>query len=188
MGKIATEQEVYNVGQTGTPIANKCCTKQRMEALGCEGINGVENYENNRLVPQNSYKQAPYKIKFSGMNHYATDVQVTASNGDDVYLSTDNQYYYLHIPVTYSKDIHITLKINYSTQQSYINMNEKIYGSYQYTIENYTSNVQILSSSSEQSLNFVINDTNTTAIVNTKIYDSLNSSISFPILFVYIKN
>lgn len=33
MGKIATKQEVYNVGQTGTPITNKCCTKQRMEAL-----------------------------------------------------------------------------------------------------------------------------------------------------------
>lgn len=187
MGKIATEQEVYNVGQTGTPTANKCCTKQRMEALGCEGINGVENYENNRLVPQNSYKQAPYKIKFSGMNHYATDVQVTESGGG-VYLSTDDWYYYLHIPVTYNKDIRIILQINYSAQQSYINMNEKIYGSYQYTIENYTSNVQILSSSSEQSLNFVINDTNTTAIVNTKIYDSLNSSISFQILFVYIKN
>lgn len=187
MGKIATEQEVYNVGQTGTPTANKCCTKQRMEALGCEGINGVENYENNRLVPQNSYKQAPYKIKFSGMNHYATDVQVTESGGG-VYLSTNDQYYYLHIPVTYNKDIRIILQINYSAHQSYINMNEKIYGSYQYTIENYTSNVQILSSSSEQSLNFVINNTNTTAIVNTKIYDSLNSSISFQISFVYIKN
>lgn len=187
MDKIATEQEVYNVGQTGTPITNKCCTKQRMEALGCTGTNGVENYQNNRLVPQNSYKQAHYKIKFSGMNHDTTDVQVTQSGGD-VYLSTDNRYYYLHIPVTYNKYIRIILQINYSSQQSYINMNEKIYGSYQYTIENYTSNVQILSSSSKQSLNFVINNTNTTAIVNTKIYDSLNSSISFQISFVYIKN
>lgn len=88
MGKIATEQEVYNVGQTGTLITNKCCTKQRMGALGCTGTNGVENYQNNRLAPQNSYKQAHYKIKFSGMNHDTTDVQVTGSGGD-VYLSTD---------------------------------------------------------------------------------------------------
>lgn len=55
MSKIATEQDVYNIGQTGTPITNKCCTKQRMEALGCEGINGVENYASNRLVPEGNY-------------------------------------------------------------------------------------------------------------------------------------
>jgi len=49
------------------------------------------------------------------MNHDTTDVQVTESGGD-VYLSTDNWYYYLHIPVTYNKDIRIILQINYSPQ------------------------------------------------------------------------
>jgi hypothetical protein len=49
------------------------------------------------------------------MNHYATDVQVTESGGG-VYLSTNDWYYYLHIPVTYNKDIRIILQINYSAQ------------------------------------------------------------------------
>lgn len=35
MGKIATEQEAYDIGKQGTPNGNKCCTKSRAEALGC---------------------------------------------------------------------------------------------------------------------------------------------------------
>ena len=58
MSKIATEQDVYNVGKQGTPVANKCCTKQRMEALGCRGTNGVENYASNRLVPEGNYTKS----------------------------------------------------------------------------------------------------------------------------------
>ena len=66
MSKIATEQDVYNVGKQGTPVANKCCTKKRMEALGCMGINGGENYANNRLIPEGYYtKEAYYVIHLS---------------------------------------------------------------------------------------------------------------------------
>lgn len=65
MSKIATEQDVYNVGQTGTPTVNKCCTKKRMEALGCTGINGIENYDSNRLVPEGYYQNTAQSFKIS---------------------------------------------------------------------------------------------------------------------------
>lgn len=92
MGKIATEQEVYNVGQTGTPTANKCCTKQRMEALGCTGINGVENYASNRLVPEGNYTKiviGSFKLAFSSERYkplfHVINATVT-DLGDDNYL------------------------------------------------------------------------------------------------------
>lgn len=48
MGKIVTEQEAYNIGDSkGTPIPNKGCTKARAEALGC-AVSGV--YTSNKLV------------------------------------------------------------------------------------------------------------------------------------------
>lgn len=56
MGKIATEQEVYNVGGKGTPITNKCCTKSRAETLGCKIKSGY-SYQNNQLIEQGSYEK-----------------------------------------------------------------------------------------------------------------------------------
>ena len=47
MSKIATEQEAYNIGKLGTPVTNKCCTKERAEELGCK-VNG--SYSSNQLV------------------------------------------------------------------------------------------------------------------------------------------
>ena len=49
MGKIATEQEAYNIGgvKDGLFVANKCCTKERAEIMGCD-VNG--EYEDNQLV------------------------------------------------------------------------------------------------------------------------------------------
>ena len=46
MGKIATEQEAYNIGGTkdGLFVANKCCTKERAEIMGCD-VN--EDYDSN---------------------------------------------------------------------------------------------------------------------------------------------
>lgn len=49
MGKIATEQEAYNIGKLGTPVTNKCCTKSRAEMLGCR-VSGT--YRNYQLVQQ----------------------------------------------------------------------------------------------------------------------------------------
>ena len=47
MSKIALETEAYSIGGEGTPAANKCCTKSRAEALGCN-VSG--SYANNQLV------------------------------------------------------------------------------------------------------------------------------------------
>lgn len=47
MGKIATEQEAYNIGKKGTPQSNKCCTKSRALDLGCQ-VKG--NYSSSQLV------------------------------------------------------------------------------------------------------------------------------------------
>lgn len=92
MGKIATEQDVYNIGQTGTPIANKCCTKQRMEALGCTGTNGIENYASNRLVSEGNYIKnviGSFKLVFLSERYkpvfHVTNATVT-DLGDDNYL------------------------------------------------------------------------------------------------------
>lgn len=92
MSKIATEQDVYNVGKQGTPVANKCCTKQRMEALGCKGINGVENYASNRLVPEGNYTKnviGSFKLAFLSERYkpvfHANNATVT-DLGDDNYL------------------------------------------------------------------------------------------------------
>ena len=35
MGKIATEQEAYNIGKRGIPRINEPCTKARARELGC---------------------------------------------------------------------------------------------------------------------------------------------------------
>lgn len=92
MSKIATEQDIYNVGQTGTPTANKRCTKQRMEALGCTGTNGVENYASNRLVPEGNYTKnviGSFKLAFLSERYkpvfHVTNATVT-DLGDDNYL------------------------------------------------------------------------------------------------------
>lgn len=56
MGKIATEQEVYNVGVKGTLITNKCCTKSRAETLGCKIKSGY-SYKDKQLIEQGSYEK-----------------------------------------------------------------------------------------------------------------------------------
>lgn len=92
MSKIATEQDVYNVGKKDTPVANRCCTKQRMEALGCTGTNGVENYASNRLVPEGNYIKnviGSFKLVFLSERYkpvfHVTNAAVT-DLGDDNYL------------------------------------------------------------------------------------------------------
>lgn len=47
MGKIATEQEAFEIGGQGTPTFSKCCTKTRAEALGCRVNDTVQD---NKLV------------------------------------------------------------------------------------------------------------------------------------------
>lgn len=47
MSKIATEQEAYNIGGKGTPIAKKCVTNARAYALGCKKDSSISD---NKLV------------------------------------------------------------------------------------------------------------------------------------------
>lgn len=73
MGKIATEQEAYNIGSVGTPISNKCCTKARAEALGCT-ISG--SYLSNQLVKLDDLSKLTYTISFSIKNASTSDDSV----------------------------------------------------------------------------------------------------------------
>lgn len=73
MSKIATEQEAYNIGRTGTPVSNKCCTKVRAEALGCT-ING--SYSSNQLVKLNDLYRQSYRVSFSIRNASTSDDSV----------------------------------------------------------------------------------------------------------------
>ena len=52
MDKIATEQEAYDIGETGIPNGNKCCTKQKALELGCKiSANTDFAYMDNELIP-----------------------------------------------------------------------------------------------------------------------------------------
>lgn len=59
MGKIATEQEAYNIGKLGTPVTNKCCTKSRAEMLGCS-VSGT--YRNYQLVQQSDLSEGGPRV------------------------------------------------------------------------------------------------------------------------------
>lgn len=121
MGKIATERDVYNVGKKGAPVANKCCTKRRMEELGCKGINGIENYASNRLVPEGNYtKSALGSFEIDTQSHNIdavlhcnnangtesdkhanySNIDVTANNWSvliEIGLYKDNYYIWLNV-------------------------------------------------------------------------------------------
>lgn len=58
MSKIATEQEAYNIGGSGSPVDKKMCTKARAIALGCT-VNG--SYANNQLVQLADLESSKYK-------------------------------------------------------------------------------------------------------------------------------
>lgn len=96
MGKIATEQEAYNIGGIGTPTKEKCCTKTRAEALGCK-VSG--SYTNNQLVQLQDLSKA-YSVygigiyisitldnaTFNNDNHYASGT-LKISCGDTYYAT-----------------------------------------------------------------------------------------------------
>lgn len=73
MSKIATEQEAYNIGKTGTPVSNKCCTKARAEALGCTII---DRYSSNQLVKLNDLNRQVYRVSFLIRNVSTSDNSV----------------------------------------------------------------------------------------------------------------
>lgn len=74
MGKIATEQEAYSIGNVGTPMGNKCCTKARAEALGCK-VSGT--YLTNQLVQKEHLSKA-YVLKTIGIY---IDIEIQTGDG-----------------------------------------------------------------------------------------------------------
>ena len=63
MGKIATEQEAHDIGGSGTPVSNKCCTSQRARELGCK-VSGM--YTINQLVQVEDLSVQAITVAFSG--------------------------------------------------------------------------------------------------------------------------
>lgn len=62
MGKIATEQETYEIGKKGTPAGSKLCTKTRAIQLGCD-VSG--SYSDNQCVQIDNLKAAMNEIQIS---------------------------------------------------------------------------------------------------------------------------
>lgn len=90
MGKIALEEEAYNIGNKGMPINGKCCTKSRAEILGC---NVKDIYSANQLVQLSSLiKSSPY---------YGYTIYLSALN----VIKTNNTYNFYHeVKIDYEND------------------------------------------------------------------------------------
>lgn len=68
MGKIATEQEAYNIGKKGTPQSNKCCTKSRALDLGCQ-VKG--NYSSSQLVQFSDLSKSSFiEVSPTNLSYY----------------------------------------------------------------------------------------------------------------------
>lgn len=130
MGKIATEQEAYEIGQQGIPIANKCCTKSRAEALGCE-VSGA--YLSNQLVQQSHLSSSGIYLEIvSNIQNYTsytnwgylkiitleTSLQDNSATTSILpYRGGDIEVYVM----TYYR-FHIRIDVSYDTKQGYNDM------------------------------------------------------------------
>ena len=79
MGKIATENEAYEIGGSGTPVTNKCCTKSKAEEFGClvEG-----DYSNNQLVQLSDLKAGQnYKSMIIQLNNILDQPTYDSASG-----------------------------------------------------------------------------------------------------------
>lgn len=88
-GKIATEHEAYNIGNSNNPISNKCCTAERAYELGCEIMYREDEInEPNKLVIINAlYK--PTQTKSIKLELSASNVSFGA-----FYINNNNKNLY----------------------------------------------------------------------------------------------
>lgn len=88
--KIATESEAKSIGGSSSSVtANKCCTKARAQALGCN-VSGT--YDSNQLVPKDhlSKKITSYTITFKTLSSSASFYLFSTSS---IPVSTGNMYF-----------------------------------------------------------------------------------------------
>lgn len=87
MGKIATEQEAYNIGGKGSPINNKCCTAAKAEELGClVRDKDLLDIKDNQLIQKEDLEKN--KIYYHGVMIEAVDDGFGPMIGDYVWPYT----------------------------------------------------------------------------------------------------
>ena len=95
--RLATEQDAYNKGKTGTPTSKKLCTATRASALGCT----CGSYSGKRIVPVSALAAKlptyTYTIKFRANNYSTYDcdyIKVALFDNDSplVYYDEPNVY------------------------------------------------------------------------------------------------
>ena len=72
MGKIATEQEAYNIGKRGIPRINEPCTKARARELGCAIKPGYSYAGNEPVELEALYKDGRAALAWNTIKFYYT--------------------------------------------------------------------------------------------------------------------
>ena len=88
--KIATESEAKSIGGSSSSVtANKCCTKARAQALGCN-VSGT--YDSNQLVPKDHLSKpiTRYTITFKTLSSSASFYLFSTSS---IPVSNGNMYF-----------------------------------------------------------------------------------------------
>lgn len=90
MGKIATEQEAYNIGRRGTPVANKCATNARAYTLGCKKLSVADNklvevsaLIRDRINLGNAYFSGSYSADSGSMEITTGNIELQSVNAPE---------------------------------------------------------------------------------------------------------
>ncbi len=87
MGKIATEQEAYNIGKTGIPRIDEPCTRARAEELGCAIKPGYSYAGNEPVELEALYKDTRAGLAWNTIKFYYTHRIEKASDPLEVRVS-----------------------------------------------------------------------------------------------------
>lgn len=102
MGKIATEQEAYGIGQIGTPESLRLVTKSRAIDLGCSVIG---DYEYNKCVQYEDLKKIviPLELNYvnlietgnlTGLTEFSTGEDKSWAIDDEVSITSGDIHFY----------------------------------------------------------------------------------------------
>lgn len=87
MGKIATEQEAYNIGKRGIPRINEPCTKARARELGCAIKPGYSYAGNDPVELEALYRNERAALAWNTIKFYYTHRIEKASDPLEVKVS-----------------------------------------------------------------------------------------------------